>query len=412
MYPSKSSRRSRSRPLSSSSDSSAFSECSSTTSSSLSGPDIADNVSVFGLSPGDQFNPILEVLPEEQETVPKSPEPYGEVKTRPRDSATECKARRGYSFFGLSLPKSLLPMKRLGDRSVRESWQTTDSQDSTVSDLLDGLGFVLPHPIKEQKFRASLASISTFMTTDSMDAVMPQLPQGSSQQGSFMSSPLISTPLSLSDTDGKHSVTDTFSHPVSSIPECPEGPKSVETLVDDLRLPASPSSTRTGFNGPSPDAFPHPVASIPESPEGPEALETLVNDLHLPASPPTRTGFNCPPSPTYTSSSAAFSTTSTLLPADPICIKAIYDTSIILLRVPRRIGFSEVRQRLYDKFTKQEGIPLSPTYNVVFVSPISPSAHSVTSANRTTVVITLDSDWEQLMTTIQNNKITLRIQDS
>jgi hypothetical protein len=89
----------------------------------------------------------------------------------------------------------------LDDRSVRESWQTADSQDSTVNDLLDELGLVLPHPIKEQKFRSSIASISTFMTTDSADAVIPQTPQGSSQQCLFMSSNHISTSLSLSDFD-------------------------------------------------------------------------------------------------------------------------------------------------------------------------------------------------------------------
>jgi hypothetical protein len=69
----------------------------------------------------------------------------------------------------------------LADRSVRESWQTADSQDSTANDLLDGLGLVLPHPIKEQKFRASIASISTFMTTDSADAVISETPGVSSQ---------------------------------------------------------------------------------------------------------------------------------------------------------------------------------------------------------------------------------------
>ena len=115
--------------------------------------------------PSDQFNPILDVLPEEQETLPKSPEPEREkspepepeVKPRPRVSTMECKARRStsYSFFGLSLQKGLFSSARsgivlfvysflsflmgcrfLGDLS-RESWQSADSQDSTVNDLLD-----------------------------------------------------------------------------------------------------------------------------------------------------------------------------------------------------------------------------------------------------------------------------------
>jgi hypothetical protein len=99
----------------------------------------------------------------------------------------------------------------LGDR---ESWQTVDSQDSTANDLLDGLGLLLPHPIKEQKFRASIASISTFMTTNSADAVIPQTPRAETtpQQCSFKSSTRISASLSISDfdvysdTDDNHSI--------------------------------------------------------------------------------------------------------------------------------------------------------------------------------------------------------------
>jgi hypothetical protein len=108
-YASGSSRRSRSR-LSTSSDSSARSESSSDTSlSSSSGPTtIADNV------PSDQFNSVLEVLPEEQETLPKTPELYREAKLRPRASATDRKAHRSYSVFGMSLQKSLLSSERLG----------------------------------------------------------------------------------------------------------------------------------------------------------------------------------------------------------------------------------------------------------------------------------------------------------
>jgi hypothetical protein len=83
-----------------------------------------------------------------------------------------------------------------------------------VNDILDGLGLVLPYPIEEKKFRASIASISTFMTTVSADAVIPQSPQGSSesQQCPSMLSSRISTSLSLSDfdvysdADGKHSL--------------------------------------------------------------------------------------------------------------------------------------------------------------------------------------------------------------
>ena len=394
-YPSESPPRSRSRPISTSSDSSALSDCSLDTSlSSSSGPAIADNVPiVFAHSPtSDQFNPILDVLPEEQETLPKSPEPEPKVKPRPRTSTTECKVRRSYSFFGLSLQKSLFSSARsgiilfvysflsfligcrfLGDRSVRESWQSADSQGSTVNDLLDGLPLVLPHPIKEQKFRASIASVSTFMTTNSADAVIPQTPQGSSEQ-------CTSTSLLLLDADGKHSVPG----------------KAISILY------AYFSRLNFAFNL---VPFPLSVSSISESTSTEETQE--VDDLPLPASPTSTTrAFDCPPSPSCTSiSSSAFSTTTTpsLVSSDSISIKAIHDTCIILLRVSRQIGLAEVKQRLYDKFTNQEKISLSDTYDVVFVPP-------TTGISRTDVqVITLDSDWEQLKSSLQGNKMTLRI---
>ena len=131
-YPSGPSRRSRSRPLSASlaRDSSALSDCRLDTSlSSSSGPATADNVPIFhghNTTTSDQFNPVLDVLPEEQETVtlPNSPEPEREkspdsepepeVKPRPRASTTECKARRSYSLFGLSLQKGLFSSARSG----------------------------------------------------------------------------------------------------------------------------------------------------------------------------------------------------------------------------------------------------------------------------------------------------------
>lgn len=156
------------------------------------------------------------------------------------------------------------------------------------------------------------------------------------------------------------------------------------------------------------DSSQRPVSSILERPES-----LAVGDLSLPPSPSsTRTAFDRAPSPTRSAlSSSAFSTTTTSsLPADYISIKAIHSTCIILLRVSRGIGFAEVRQRLYNKFIGQEGIPLSQAFNIDFVTP-NP-APCATLANQTDAQpITLESDWEQLMSTVQGPKITLRILD-
>ena len=139
----------------------------------------------------------------------------------------------------------------------------------------------------------------------------------------------------------------------------------------------------------------------------------------------TRTALNPPASPTCSAlSSSAFSTTtSTSFSVDSISIKVIHDACIILLRVPRGIKFVDLRQRIYNKFIGQEGIPLSQAYNIAFVPPYSPPragacSHpaSVTSANQVDQVVAQliisESDWEQLMSTLQGNKITLCIMDA
>ena len=120
-----------------------------------------------------------------------------------------------------------------------------------------------------------------------------------------------------------------------------------------------------------------------------------------------RAAFDCLPPPTVLDSSTTI--TSSLLPSDHISIKAIHDTCIILLRVPRQIGLPEVRQRLYDKFINQEKIPLPHTYDVVFVPPTTASATTISRTDPDVQVITLDSDWEQLKSSLRGNKITLRI---
>lgn len=117
-YSCESPRRSRSRPHSTSSDSSAHSDGSSDISlSSSSGPAIVGDVPiVFGhnpLNPNDRSNSILDALPEEREIFSKPPEVYQEVKPKTKPSTIERKANRSYSIFGLSLKDGLL----LGEKS-------------------------------------------------------------------------------------------------------------------------------------------------------------------------------------------------------------------------------------------------------------------------------------------------------
>ncbi|KAF8150697.1 hypothetical protein B0H34DRAFT_729893 [Crassisporium funariophilum] len=381
---------------SSSAHSDGSSDSSSTTSTTSTTPAIAgDNPILFGHNPllvNDRPTSILEVLPEEREMLSKSPESYlsSSVWRKTRASPMERKANRITQIVGTP-PKISEDQKSVFEdksetRTVRESWQTTASTDSTASAFLDGLEFSLPNAIKEQKYRASMASISTFMTTDSADAVVPRSPTTPSPNGRFSSPPRprISVPISMSDFD-------------------------IYSDVDD-------DSTSIL------DAFPRPTSYLPERPETP-----LGTEFTSPESPDSsRTWFEAPPSPTATVSTFATSTwtistnNASLSPSGSLSIKAAHGTSIILLRISREITLCELRQRLYNKFVGQEGVPLSQTFCVAFVppTPVSPNhgrlrSASTSSADRMELqFINSESEWEHLVSTIEGQKITLRILDA
>jgi hypothetical protein len=106
-----------------------------------------------------------------------------------------------------------------------------------------------------------------------------------------------------------------------------------------------------------------------------------------------------------------------------LSLKAIHKDAIILLRVPSETSFTEVRQRLYNKFIGQEGVPLSREFTVGFV-PATPSptqssfpkdrlrSASVSSADRMELIfISSDADWEKIISSAGGCKLTLRILD-
>ncbi|KDR78978.1 hypothetical protein GALMADRAFT_278233 [Galerina marginata CBS 339.88] len=348
-------------------------------------PAIVEEVSiVFGHNPQqatERPSSILEVLPEEREMLSKTSEGYLALPMprRSRASTTERKAHRSCQIVGQ--PLNQYKDQKTDDRSIRESWQTTTSLDSRANAFLDGLDIGLPHRIKEEKFRASIASISTFMTTDSAQAVIPPNDRQSTQ-----SRIRISTPLSISDfsiySDGEddcNSILDAFPRPTSYLPEIPGSP----IVNHDLDLPSTPESNRMSFNR--------------------------------------------PPSPTPTASTVSTSLTiSTTVTSDSlspglVSIKAAHNSSIIMLRISRETPLADIRQRLYNKFVAQEGVPLSQSFGIAFVPP-SPQSSPVKGRTRSTSVssvdrqelITIDSDvaWQHLISTTTGGKITIRILDS
>ncbi|KAF8905069.1 hypothetical protein CPB84DRAFT_1772329 [Gymnopilus junonius] len=335
----------------------------------------------------DRPSSILEVLPEERELLAKSSDGHLAVpiQRRSRASTVERKANRSCQIVGLPPDRQSTPDQR------RESWQTVSSLDSNVNVLLEGLEISLPHPIKEGKFRASIASISTFMTTDSAEAVIPQA--SSKDRQSTQSRLRISTPLSISDfsiytdaDDDCNSIIDAFPRPVSYMPQMSVNRLGTLLVNQDADLPSSPESTRTSSDPP------------------PSPTNTVSTSISI----------------STTAASISTMATSDSSPGS-LAIKAALGSSIIMLRVPREISLSDVRQRLYNKFVGQEGIPLSQSFSVAFMLSASQSSPekqrsrsaSVSSFDKQELVfVDSDSEWHSLVSSSPSSKISLRIFDS
>jgi len=102
-------------------------------------------------------------------------------------------------------------------------------------------------------------------------------------------------------------------------------------------------------------------------------------------------------------------------PADHIYIKAAHNASIIMLRIPRDIKFSDLKRRLYDKFVNQENILLSHSFSVVLALPPStnPGSKRMSLASCTEMrFIDRETDWRKITTANDGSKITLRILDT
>jgi hypothetical protein len=123
--------------------------------------------------------------------------------------------------------------------------------------------------------------------------------------------------------------------------------------------------------------------------------------------------FNCSASPSTPS-------------GDLLSIKAAHNSSIIMLRVSKDTAFDDIRQRLYNKFVGQEGIPLSKEFAVAMVIPSntapSPAKSSSSNLSRSLSVSSVDKtelhfidsqyDWEQVVLIKESSKVTLRILDA
>jgi hypothetical protein len=101
-----------------------------------------------------------------------------------------------------------------------------------------------------------------------------------------------------------------------------------------------------------------------------------------------------------------------------ISIKAALNKSIVALRVSKLISFDELRERLYDKFVVQEGLPLSTLFAIAVTNSSRQASGggrarsgSVSSAEYMEFVGS-QADWSRVVTSCVGGKLTLRILDT
>jgi hypothetical protein len=93
---------------------------------------------------------------------------------------------------------------------------------------------------------------------------------------------------------------------------------------------------------------------------------------------------------------------------------------MIMLRVPWDMTYKDVRQRLYNKFVGQEGVPLSDSFKITYLQPICANRQDGNASEGTNALlselyqehlVTSQADWENVTTSIEGFKLTLHITD-
>jgi len=253
------------------------------------------------------------------------------------------------------------------DKSHHESWRTIDS----AACILDGIDMAMPIPTGFSH-RASSSSIATVMTSSSADAIIPRTPEASPPRRRN-TRPRVSAPVSISECDD-----------------------DVWSGSEDNYLSDSFSLACIEF----PDVIIH---NRPET--------VLACTTHHEPTP------SIPRSPTksFSSVSTAFGSP----PSEKLSIKARYNDSMIMLRVPVDMAYKDMRQRLYDKFVGQEGVPLSDSFTITYLQPIFANPQADKASERSLTLssehqehlVTSQADWENVTTSIEGSKLALRIAD-
>ncbi|KAF8348931.1 hypothetical protein F5887DRAFT_948381 [Amanita rubescens] len=382
-------------------------------------PGIVDEVPVtFGHNPQHQVetNPnerphsLLEVLPEDGEIDVKADAlammTSLAAKRRRKSSAANLQLNKQYHYQDYGSPplspttselETVLeqdqPEEELRCPPVRESWATTDS----ATTYLEGLKLSLP-PQQNQDFNRT--SVVTFMTTDSSEAII---------RSRRLSRSLPASPITPSIPKSRLSQAVTLSdYEMWTDPEDENGSEIESALGTGKR-----------------DSFPRPISFCESLLDcRPEAPPLGYRDTPTPTSPcevPLPSFFPpTPPSPTFSTASdpismSELSMVSSIVPDGMISIKAALNQSIVALRVSRTISYGELRERLYDKFVIQEGLPLSKSFTIALTNPIrrrtsrGRSRSSSVSSVEHMEFISSQRNWDSVVTSYDGGKLTLRI---
>ncbi|KAG2122766.1 hypothetical protein DEU56DRAFT_917660 [Suillus clintonianus] len=332
---------------------------------------------------------MLQVLPEDQEVEINKVVSADYSPTRRRET------NRSARVFG---PPSQSSSDLSDDGEVssdaasraRCSWLSTASVSPTrAAAYLEELGveFTLPHPHPEHAHRprASMCSMVSYRSDASADAIIPRSARAQS-------------PPSAGTRQYRHSVPFPDEEEwAEREPWADESAYGEDDLLDAYFYDAIPPSSVGSSPTPTEDSHfsSHQRGSYPTSAYAPRRSSMTTS---------------------VSSGSTGCSDGSA------IAIKALHDNNIIMLRVPRSLSFTEVRQRLYDKFVRQEGVPLSESFAVAILvpapakgtpggRPYAASFSSMSAAGKDDVVLHFvksNDDWDQAIYKY-GNKVLLRV---
>lgn len=292
-------------------------------------------------------------------------------------------------------PSSLTP-SMLSDFSTPSSWRTSIASEFSIATAMSSFP---PDPCADERTvnghlaryvpsnpaRASIATINSLMSGTSVDAVLPRKWSPPPTNGLRRS-------LSAGSRRRPESSLSMIPIPTEEMWDGQQDDFVDAYFYDPTLRSASPDESvyssdqgdeYTHFNmqPSSPDHFPKPFQDRPPA------------QFHLPFSA------QAPSSPT----SAAYSLTSPTGP-ETFAVKVILDDSIVLLRATYSMSFLEIRERIREKFAKQEGLKLPETFVIAYLPPNDRARVAAQSRARSNSCSTFGGDQAQPLRYISSDE--------